>query len=40
MRSEIGFPAEGFNCKLIDVPRMGHEDYSGATLQQALDFLK
>ncbi|MBS2035905.1 hypothetical protein JST97_13030 [bacterium] len=37
---EGGFLPDGFNCKLIDVPGMGHEDCKASVLQQALDFLK
>jgi len=37
---EGGYKAEGFNCKLIDVAGMGHEDCKPSALQQALDFLK
>lgn len=35
-----GYQAEGFTCKLIDVPGMGHTDCKPSALQQALDFLK
>jgi hypothetical protein len=34
-----GFHADGFKCKLFDVPNMGHQDCSGVTLGQAIDFL-
>lgn len=37
---EGGFLPDGFNCKLIDVPGMGHQDCKASVLQQALDFLK
>lgn len=37
---EGGYKADGFTCKLIDVPGMGHEDCKPSALQQALDFLK
>jgi hypothetical protein len=35
-----GFQADGFSAKLIDVPRMGHEDCNGSTLEQALQFIE
>ncbi|MBN9420495.1 MAG: hypothetical protein J0I12_33935 [Candidatus Eremiobacteraeota bacterium] len=37
---EGGYKPDGFTCKLIDVPGMGHEDCKPSALQQALDFLK
>lgn len=37
---EDGFRQEGFRCKLIDVPGMGHGDCSGPVLAQALDFIE
>ena len=37
---EQGYQPEGFMCKLIDVPGMGHTDCPGKYLQQALDYLK
>ncbi|MFN8609094.1 MAG: hypothetical protein U0931_16280 [Vulcanimicrobiota bacterium] len=37
---EGGFQPDGFTCKLLDVPGMGHEDCKASVLQQALDFLK
>jgi hypothetical protein len=35
-----GFKPEGFLAKLIDVPGMGHQDCSGETLDQALNFIE
>lgn len=35
-----GYAAQGFQCKLLDVPGMGHQDCDASTLQRALDFLK
>lgn len=37
---EGGYLAEGFTCKFLDVPGMGHADCKPSVLQQALDFLK
>lgn len=35
-----GYQPDGFTCKLIDVPGMGHQDCNASAFQQALDFLK
>lgn len=36
---ENGFHKEGFHCKLIDVPGMGHADASAEVLNEALDYI-
>lgn len=35
-----GFLKQGFRCKLLDIPTMGHEICSGDTLQQALSYIE
>lgn len=35
-----GFKQQGFAAKMIDVPGMGHQDCSAATLDQALTFIE
>ncbi|MFH5938957.1 hypothetical protein, partial [Clostridium perfringens] len=37
---QSGFQPDGFRARLFDVPGMGHEVCSGATLEQALGFLR
>ncbi len=36
---EHGYKPEGFQCKLLDIPGMGHQDCNGETLGKALDFI-
>jgi hypothetical protein len=35
-----GYNHEGFKCKFIDVPGMGHQDCSGETFAQALSYIE
>lgn len=36
---EGGFRPNGFQCKFIDDPKMGHQDCSAESLNQAIDFI-